>query len=94
MVGPWTDSVICSNQPFGQHIVVRCSGCGSRHSTKNIGWRNEKTNIVHLARTLFDIFGEYCTCKNSAEYPLVHDCVVDDIHMNWKTQKFEPGVSR
>ena len=79
MPGPWTDSSICPNQLHGQHIVVRCKGCGSRHSTKNIGWRNKETLIVSLARSLFDICGEVCTCKDPAEFPLVHDCSVDDI---------------
>lgn len=89
MVGPWTDSQICPNQPYGQHIVVRCRGCGSRHSTKNIGWRNEH-NVASLARSLFDIYNETCSCKDPHEHPLVHDCAVDDIHYDYRTKTFTP----
>lgn len=87
MPGPWTDSQICPNQPYGQHIVVRCAGCGSRHSTKNIGWRKEN-NEVSLARHLFDTYGETCKCKDPSEFPLVHDCKVDDIKFDWDTKTF------
>lgn len=90
MTMPWTDSVICPNQPHGQHIVVRCKGCGSRHSTKNIGWRNEETKVVSLARSLFDIYGETCKCKDSQEAPLVHDCSVDDVEYDFTNKKFIP----
>jgi hypothetical protein len=83
MVGPWTDSSICPTQIS---IIVRCSGCGARFSTKNIGWRNEETNVVTLARSLFAIFGEDCTCKDPTEFPLVHDCKVDHIHYDWDTK--------
>ena len=92
MPGPWTDHTICPNKIPAGSIVVRCRGCGSRHSTKNLGWRDEKTNVVTLARNLFDIFDETCKCTDKAEHPLVHDCAVDDIHFNWTTHKFEPGV--
>jgi transcription elongation factor Elf1 len=73
---------ICKNQPWGQHIVVRCSGCGSRHSTKNIGSRNEVTNKVNLSRHLFDIYDEVCKCKDPAEFPIVHDCKIDDVKLD------------
>lgn len=89
MAGPWTDSRICPNQPYGQHIVVRCLGCGSRHSTKNIGWRN-KDNVVSLARSLFDIYGEMCRCKDPLQYPLVHDCGVDDVKYDFDAKIFVP----
>lgn len=79
---PWTDSKICPDREAG-HIVVRCAGCGSHHSTKNIGWRNEKTKVVSPARSIFDILGETCTCKDPAEHPLVHDCALDD---NWQPE--------
>jgi hypothetical protein len=86
-MGPWTDSSICKNQDTG-HLVVRCQGCGSRHSTKNIGWCNEETKIVTLARSLFDNFGERCSCDDPAEFPLVHDCEVDDIAFDYETRTF------
>jgi len=89
MTMPWTDSRICPNQPYGQHIVVRCKGCGSRHSTKNIGWRSEG-NKVSPARSIFDIYGETCKCKDPEEYPLVHDCGVDDIDYDYETRTFVP----
>ena len=78
MPGPYTDSKICPNQPDGQHITVRCRGCGSHHSTKNIGWRDEETKVALLARHVFDIFDERCSCSNPREHPLVHECDVDD----------------
>lgn len=84
MPRPWTDSRICPNQPPSQHIAVRCRGCGSHHSTKNIGWRNEETKVVSLARSLFDILGESCSCNDKTEHPLVHDCDVDDA---WERKK-------
>jgi len=86
-MGPWTDSSICKNQDAG-HLVVRCQGCGSRHSTKNIGWCNEETKIVTLARSLFDIYDERCSCDDPAEFPLVHDCEVDDIAFDYETRTF------
>ncbi len=81
MTMPWTDSQICPNQPYGEHITVRCGGCGSHHSTKNIGWWKEETKVASLARTVFDILGETCSCKDPNEHQLVHDCGVDD---TWK----------
>lgn len=89
MPGLWAESQICPNQPYSQHIVVRCRGCGSRHSTKNIGWR-DKDNVVSLARHLFDIYGETCKCEDPLQYPLVHDCAVDDIRYDFKTRTFVP----
>ena len=86
-MGPWTDSRICSNQDAG-HLVVRCKGCGSHHSTKNIGWLNNETKVVTLARSLFDIYDEYCSCKDPQEFPLVHDCEVDDVKYNRDTKSF------
>jgi len=90
MAMPWTQSQICPTQQYGEHIVVRCRGCGARMSTKNIGWRNEDTNVVTPARSLFDIYGERCTCEDKQEHPLVHNCEVDDIDYDWKTGKFVP----
>ena len=58
--------------------MVRCKGCGSHHSTKNIGWRDEKTKEVSLARHLFDILGETCSCKDLQKNPLIHECESDD----------------
>lgn len=82
--GPQTDNQICPNQPYGQHIIVRCKGCNSLHSTKNIGWRNEETKEVSLARSLFDIVGTFCLCKDPSEAPLIHDCKIDDnIEYRW-----------
>jgi len=69
---------ICPNQSHGQHIVVRCSGCNSIHSTKNIGDCNSETKRVHLARNLFDIYGTYCLCTDTSKFPLIHDCKIDD----------------
>lgn len=89
MTMPWTDSRICPNQHYGTHIVVRCKGCGSRHSTKNIGWRKED-NTVSLARSLFDVYDERCRCKDPQEAPLVHDCSVDDIEYDFTNKKFVP----
>ena len=86
-MGPWTDSSICPNQDAG-HLVVRCKGCGSHHSTKNIGWLNSETKVVTLARSLFDIYDEYCSCKDPHEFPLVHDCEVDDIEYDHSTSTF------
>lgn len=80
---PYTDSKICPNQTGGK-VVVRCRGCGSHHSTKNIGWRDEKTNVVSPARSIFDILDEICTCNDPAEHPLVHNCALDD---NWKPER-------
>lgn len=90
MTMPWTDSQICPTQPYGQHIVVRCKGCGSRHSTKNIGWRNEETKEASTARSIFDIYGEVCSCYDPREFPLVHDCEVDDLHFDFTERKFVP----
>jgi len=81
---------ICPNQPWGEHIVVRCKGCGSKHSTKNIGSRNPETNAVYCARHIFDIYNESCRCQDPQEFPLVHDCAVDDVQFNWTTKSFEP----
>jgi hypothetical protein len=89
MVGPWTDSCICPTQIS---IIVRCAGCGARFSTKNIGWRNKDTNEVTLARSLFPIFNEDCTCKNPTETPLVHDCTKDHIHYDWNTKTWLPDT--
>lgn len=89
MTLPWTDSQICPNQPYGEHIVVRCQGCGSRHGTKNIGWR-DKRNVVSPARSIFDIYNETCRCKDPSEYPLVHDCAVDDVSYDFETRAFTP----
>ena len=86
---PWTSSRICPNQEGG-HIVVRCKGCGARMNTKNIGWRDKDTKVVSLARSLFDIYDETCTCADPKEFPLVHDCEVDDVEYNWNTKQFEP----
>lgn len=83
-------NTICPNQPYGRHIVVRCKGCGSRHSTKNIGSRNPETNEVHLERHLFDTYDECCKCDDPLRFPLVHDCAIDDIQFNWDTGSFEP----
>ena len=81
---------ICPNQTYGRHIVVRCKGCGSRHSTKNIGQRNLETNEVYCARHIFDIYGERCKCQDPQKFPLVHDCAVDDIQFIWDAKNFEP----
>lgn len=85
---PWADSRICPNQPFGRHIVVRCLGCGSRHSTKNIGWRDAETKVVSPARSVFDIYDETCKCEDPSRYPLVHDCEIDDIKYDYTTKTF------
>lgn len=77
------DSRICQNKPWGQHIVVRCSGCNSIHSTKNIGLRNVEDNIVACARSIFDIYGTLCICDDPAKYQLVHDCEIDD-HISYE----------
>ena len=68
---------ICPNQPYGQHITVRCSGCNSIHSTKNIG-STGPTGRVYLDRSLFDILGTTCVCQDTSQYPLVHICEIDD----------------
>lgn len=91
---PWTDSQICPNQPYGEHTVVRCQGCGSRHSTKNIGWRDLKASVVLPARSVFDIYGETCSCKDPSEFPLVHDCKVDDLDYDFSERKFVPVAER
>ena len=67
---------ICPNQQYGQHIRVRCAGCGSLHSTKNIGDRDPETNVVYCSRTLFDV--TRCTCKDPLEFPITHICERDD----------------
>jgi hypothetical protein len=70
------DPVICPNTPYGVHIRVRCAGCGSLHSTKNIGGRNSE-NVVYTRRSVFD--RTQCTCKDPREFPLVHVCELDDL---------------
>ena len=90
MTMSWEDSVICLNQPYGKHIVVRCKGCGSRHSTKNIGQLDQETKVVSLDRSLFDIYDETCKCKDPQESPLVHDCSLDDIEYDFTNRKFLP----
>ena len=72
------ENSICPNARGGEHIVVRCSGCGSLHSTKNIGNWNSETKVVSLSRNLFDILGCECSCRDKSQYPLVHDCEMDD----------------
>ena len=72
------DSKICPHRPYGEHITVRCAGCNSIHSTKNIGDRDPNSKTVCLERSLFDILGAFCVCKDKAEHPLVHDCEIDD----------------
>lgn len=69
---------ICPNQPYGQHITVRCAGCNSIHSTKNIGQRNPNSKTVCLERGLFDILGCFCVCEDKNKHPLVHNCEIDD----------------
>ena len=86
-MGPWTDSSICETGD-ASGIVVRCQGCGSRHSTKNIGWLNKETKVVTLARSLFDIYDEYCSCKDPHEFPLVHDCEIDDVEYDFRNKVF------
>ena len=68
---------ICPTQPYGQHITVRCRGCNSIHSTKNIG-STDPTGQVHLYRSLFDILGTMCVCEDPRKHPLVHNCEIDD----------------
>jgi hypothetical protein len=41
-----------------------------------------------LARSLFDIYDERCSCDDPAEFPLVHDCEVDDIAFDYETRTF------
>lgn len=72
------DNRICPNRPYGEHITVRCAGCSSIHSTKNIGSRDPNTKTVCLERSLFDILGCFCVCEDSGEHPLIHDCEIDD----------------
>lgn len=69
---------ICPNKAYGKHITVRCAGCNSVHSTKNIGECNPESKAVFLERSLFDILGAFCLCEDQSEYPLIHDCEIDD----------------
>ncbi len=69
---------ICENQPYGEHITVRCSGCNSIHSTKNIGSCNPETHTAGLWRSLFDILGTHCICEDAGQFPLIHNCEIDD----------------
>lgn len=72
------DNRICPNQPYGKHIVVRCEGCNSIHSTKNIGSVDPITKRVALMRSLFDILGTFCLCTDPTKTALIHDCKIDD----------------
>ena len=76
--GVQMSDIMCKNVPRGQHITVRCRGCGSKHSTKNIGDINEETKVVIPHRSIFDILGDVCTCADPTEHPLIHDCSIDD----------------
>jgi len=70
------DDRICKNTPRGQHITVRCKGCGSRHSTKNIGAMTDTGEVIAY-RTIFDLY-DRCKCKDPREFPLIHECEIDD----------------
>jgi len=78
MIDKWASGQICPFQPRGAHIVVRCAGCNSIHATKNLGWRDSDIQIVSLARGLHDIYGMICICGDPGEYPVIHDCNIDD----------------
>lgn len=67
---------ICARvEEGGQHIKVRCSGCGSLHHTKNIGSIDPETHAVHADRSLFDITP--CQCLDAHMFHLVHVCGID-----------------
>jgi hypothetical protein len=40
------DSMMCQNQGYGYPIRVRCMGCNSAHSTKNIGSSGARLNAM------------------------------------------------
>ncbi len=90
-----TEGVICPNQEYGKHIVVRCQGCGSHHSTKNIGSRDPETLVAGRSRGLFDSLDETCSCQDPAEYPVVHNCSQDDTWKKpWERDKKEQEEAR
>lgn len=69
---------ICPNTERGRHIRCRCAGCGSKHSTKNIGRRidNGAPGEIEAHRSIFDVDGG-CRCKDPAASPVVHVCGQD-----------------
>lgn len=69
-------SQICPNAEYGEHIRVRCRGCGSLHSTKNIGGRSAD-GVAFLDRHLFDV--TKCTCEDPLKEPVTHICERDDM---------------
>lgn len=66
---------ICKNTERGVHIKIRCAGCNSIHSTKNIGGINGEGQIFP-SRTIFDL-GIGCRCNDPKEFPLIHICGID-----------------
>lgn len=70
-----TVSICKKTEEGGQHVTVRCYGCGSLHHTKNIGYCNPETHIVSCYRSVFD--SDPCQCLDPKAFPLVHVCGID-----------------